>query len=310
MKSRRRKKLYKTLKIVGLVVLAVIFVALLINCLLSLFKEDYYPTFGNKRLFAVVSDSMEPEIKTGSMIACRVPESEDEIDVGTVITFRYNSRGISVLLTHRVIRISTVDGVNMYFTQGDNADGEDAGFRTYRDVVGIYTGGKCAVLGYFAGFLQSSGGAVTLIVICAIIAFASILIGFVDRLGSYKSVETAALNKSAELLKSGNFIAADDVCGAIETVVGDARTLKEEKDRIERLNAFLAKNIELSAQIGEDIKEEDNGCKDENIEDYYGFSAPASDAEIALCNKSAYTEEVKDEVPNVSEEDGTDANND
>ena len=76
---KKKSKAGKVFKIGGVSILLVIFAVLVINSLLVMFNDDYYTTFGNYRLFAIVSDSMEPTIPTGSMIVDSKPENPADI---------------------------------------------------------------------------------------------------------------------------------------------------------------------------------------------------------------------------------------
>ncbi|MCM1441620.1 MAG: hypothetical protein NC131_20795 [Roseburia sp.] len=69
----KKERAVKIIKLTGFILLCCIFVLLLVNAMLNIFLKSYYPTYGDKRLFAIVSDSMEPEIPTGHLIVCRVP---------------------------------------------------------------------------------------------------------------------------------------------------------------------------------------------------------------------------------------------
>lgn len=213
---------------IGFIVLTCLALFLLINALLSVFVPHYYPTFGDKRLFSVVTDSMEPEIPTGSMIVSRRPADSDEIAVGTVITFEVKTGDNITLLTHRVIAVNTDDaGRVSYTTRGDNADGEDPVRPGYDDVVGIYTGSKCGVIGYIFGFLQSPEGAIALILIVAIGAMAYIVVRLVNIINMWRTVAADALKTSESLLAGTE----NDGLGVIADVIGIA--VKEPRDKKE-----------------------------------------------------------------------------
>lgn len=203
-------------------------VVLLVNALLSVFVPHYYPTFGDKRLFSIVSNSMEPEIPTGSLIVSRKPKSRDEITVGTVITFEVRSDDEVTLLTHRVVNINTDDeGSVTYVTRGDNAGGVDPVRPSYDDVVGIYTGSKCGGWGYVFGFLQSTEGAIALILIVAILALAYIIVRLVNTVNMWRTVAADALKTSGSMLANSE----NDGLNVIADVIGIA--VKEPKDRKE-----------------------------------------------------------------------------
>lgn len=233
-----------------------IFVVLIVNALLAMFKDDYYTTFGKYRLIAVVTDSMEPTIPTGSMIVDTKPVDENEINVGTVITFTYkNSAGDTILLTHRVVEVTLDEGGHKKFvTRGDKYDkasNNDGGTRTIDDVVGIYTGNKCGFFGSLFGFFQSGLGVSVLIFGLFVVLIAWVTIWYVNRTEVQRSLNRAALKKSAEALSNVNLrydnineiTAVMDVLGMVTDV---PRNSKDEKVISERLRDFIkAGNIEL-----------------------------------------------------------------
>lgn len=214
-KSRKTKTIFGW---IGFALSLALLVGLTVNALLSLFVSGYYPTFGGYRLFSIVTDSMEPEIPTGSMIVGRVPENEEEIGVGTVITYELRQGGSTVLITHRVIAVNVdeVTGTVSYTTQGDNAGGVDAVRPAFSDVVGIYTGQKCAFFGYFFGFLQSAEGAIALIVILLIIAITMIIVHFVNLVSVWRKIAVNALQKSGAMLSETQV----EGLGVIADVIG------------------------------------------------------------------------------------------
>lgn len=219
--DKKKSKSQKTKKIFGWIGFAlslVLLIGLTVNALLAVFVSGYYPTFGGYRLFSIVTDSMEPEIPTGNMIVGRVPESEEEIGVGTVITYELRQGGSTVLITHRVIAVNVdeVTGIVSYTTQGDNAGGVDAVRPAFSDVVGIYTGQRCAFFGYFFGFLQSVEGAIALIVILLIIAITMIIVHFVNLVSVWRKIAVNALQKSGAMLSETQV----EGLGVIADVIG------------------------------------------------------------------------------------------
>lgn len=246
----------KVLKIVGFVFLCVVFVVLLINALLSVFMDKYYPTFGKYRLFAIVSDSMEDEIPTGHLIVCKVPDDPSEIEVDTVITYEWKNGGSTVLITHRVVAITYNEaGEARYTTKGDNADGIDTVRPTYNDVIGIYTGKSCAVLGYIIGFLTSAEGAITLILAVLIITITAIIVHFVHRVTVWRNVALAALKKSGAILGDTQI----EELGTIKDVIGIvAKEPLDERDvrrKDKKLNWFIKTGTLPKRPYSDDLDE-------------------------------------------------------
>ena len=250
--NKKPSRVAKVFKVSGVLLLLFILVVLIINALLTLFKDDYYTTFGNYRLFAIVTDSMEPEIPSGSMIVCTKPINQSEITTGTVITFKYKNGDETILLTHRVVSVATdADGAALYTTRGDNAGGNDSGTRKFEDVVGIYTGNKCGFFGSLFGFFQSALGVSMLMFAMFVIVVAWIVLWYVNRTEIQRSLNRAALKKSAETLSNvnlryDNIHEITAVMDVLSMVTDTPRNHSEEKVITERLNQFIhADDIKL-----------------------------------------------------------------
>ncbi len=251
--KNRKNKVGRVFAIAGAVVLLVIFFAVITNSLLVMFKDDYYTTFGNYRLFAIVTDSMEPEIPQGSMIVDEKPSSPSAIKVGSIITYKVkNANGETVLLTHRVTAISTDSAGNrVYTTKGDNAGGADRYKPKYADVVGIYTGKKCGFFGSLFGFFQSALGVSVLIFGVFVVIVAWVVIWYVNATERRRKLKTDALKKSAQALSNVNLrydnineiTAVMDVLGM---VTDEPQSRADSKEIAARLREFIrAENIEL-----------------------------------------------------------------
>lgn len=255
---KKKSRVAKVFRVSGVLLLLLILTVLVVNALLTLFKDDYYTTFGNYRLFAIVTDSMEPEIPTGSMIVCTKPISESEITAGTgngdgtVITFRFKSGNEHILLTHRVVSVSeNSQGQRTYTTRGDHAGGNDSGTRTFEDIVGIYTGKKCGFFGSLFGFFQSALGVSMLIFTMFVILVAWVVMWYVNRTEIQRSLRRAALKKSAETLSTislryDNIHEITAVMDVLGMVTDTPSSTAQEKEIAERLRNFIhAENIEL-----------------------------------------------------------------
>lgn len=258
---KKHNKVLRGFSIFGVLLLIAILTALIVNALLTMFMDDYYTTFGDYRLFSIVSDSMEPTIPKGSMIVGKKPSSVKEIKAsssetakdGTVITFKTkNASGESILLTHRVVGISTdKNGKVTFTTRGDNAKGVDGVHPAFEDVVGIYTGKKCGFFGALFGFFASALGASVLIFFIFIVVVAWITIHYVNKTEERKALEKAALKKSATALGGVSLrydniheiVAVMDVLGMVSE---EPKNHAESKQVAERLNAFIrASTFEL-----------------------------------------------------------------
>lgn len=121
--------------------------------------------------YTVLSGSMEPTYRVGSMIYVRRVDAKD-IQVGMPLTFRVSSG--SMIATHRVHELTVIDGETCYITKGDANDMPDPPVR-YDSVIGAPV--LCIPgLGYFSSWLQSGAGVFAGIVFAALLLL-SLLIG-------------------------------------------------------------------------------------------------------------------------------------
>ena len=112
-------KISKLIYYFFLVIIAAIAVLLIVSVL---------PITGNIKFMIVLSGSMEPTIKTGSIVMTK-PASEYK--VGDIITFGPYSR-TKTPTTHRIVEISG----NTYITKGDRNNAPDAKPVTQREIIG------------------------------------------------------------------------------------------------------------------------------------------------------------------------------
>lgn len=136
---------YKVINIITTVVLAVlvIFAALLT-----------VPKMAGMDTYVVLSGSMEPAYKTGSLIYTKKIVDTAELKIDDVITFRLND---STVATHRIVDVSTADGAYVFQTKGDANASPDPNPVPEENVVGkvIFS---VPYLGYAADFVQHPPG--------------------------------------------------------------------------------------------------------------------------------------------------------
>ena len=121
-------------------------------------------SIGGFKLLVVKSGSMEPAIKTGSVV---IDKNFSEYNIGDVITFK-NIEKPKETTTHRVADIKGVGSSKLYFTKGDANDSIDSGSVTKELVVGKVIL-KIPYLGYVASFARSLPGLIIIIIIPATI---------------------------------------------------------------------------------------------------------------------------------------------
>lgn len=252
-------KAVKILKIVGLAVLFALLGALLVNSLLCIFVDRYYPTWGGYRLFAIVSDSMEPTIPTGNMIAAAVPASPDDIKEGVVVTYEYKQNNTKILITHRVIAVNVDEqtgNVINYTTRGDNAPGADAYRPVYDDIVGVFSDEtrQCGFFGYMFGFLQSAEGTIALILTLMIALIAYIVVRFINVINAWRQVAVMALKKSGELLSGTENEELVTIADVIGIVTKDPATRAEQRRKDKKLDWFIRTGMLPKRPYADDLE--------------------------------------------------------
>lgn len=120
--------------------------------------------------YTVLSGSMEPTYRVGSLIYVREIDASD-IEVGTPITFTVS--GGAMVATHRVHELTVIDGETQYITKGDANDVVDPPVR-YENVIGspVFS---IPYLGYFSSWLQSGAGVIAGIALAAVLLLTTLL---------------------------------------------------------------------------------------------------------------------------------------
>lgn len=114
----------------------------------------------------VLSGSMEPEIKTGSIIITKQGGDMIRFKKDDVITFMEEDER---LVTHRVVEVIKSGEQVMYRTKGDNNKEADMNPVLSNNVVAEYTGVTIPYVGYAAEFASSKSGIVALVIIPGVI---------------------------------------------------------------------------------------------------------------------------------------------
>ena len=83
------------------------------------------------KILRVVSPSMEPAIKKGSLI---VVKSDTKYSIGDIIS--YKSDLDSSIITHRIEKILKIDNYYFFKTKGDNNKAEDPNQVSQRNIIG------------------------------------------------------------------------------------------------------------------------------------------------------------------------------
>ena len=91
-----------------------------------------FPIEGNFQIKIVLSGSMEPDIKVGSVV---IVKPVDRYEIGDVVTFGKDDRA-NVPTTHRIIDVRIVEGETRFVTKGDANDDRDGRELTEKDING------------------------------------------------------------------------------------------------------------------------------------------------------------------------------
>lgn len=127
------------------------------------------PQIFGYQLKTVLSGSMEPGIKTGSVIAVKSGGDMTRFKEGDVITFKQDE---NMLVTHRITEVMKNGTQVMYRTKGDNNSTEDMNPVLSDNIVAEYTGFTVPYVGYFIDFAKSKNGSALLLILPGILLLA------------------------------------------------------------------------------------------------------------------------------------------
>lgn len=147
-------KLYKIVKTVALIFTILVGLFLIISL---------FPVKGNYQIKVVLSGSMEPEIKTGSIV---VTKPVKQYNIGDVVIFGKDTP-TDIPTTHRLVSSRAVDGVMLYTTKGDANNAPDNTEIKLSDIHGKVMF-SVPYAGYILDFIKKPLGLFIVIVIPAI----------------------------------------------------------------------------------------------------------------------------------------------
>lgn len=155
----------KMLKIISNLITGILFLLLIfmIFVVVSSKASGGQPSFLGYQLKTVLSGSMEPTFKTGSIIAIKPLQNPTDLNKGDVITFMLGNE--DTFATHRIVEVIKNDNQVMYKTKGDNNDNADPDLTLAQNVVGKYVGFTIPYAGYLVDFAKSKNGAALLLVL-------------------------------------------------------------------------------------------------------------------------------------------------
>jgi signal peptidase I len=115
-------------------------------------------------IMTVLSGSMEPGIKTGSIIAVKPNFDGSKLRKGDIITFKAADNP-NTFITHRIVEIKNVNESVQFITKGDNNDTKDRSPVITKNIVGVYRGFTLPFVGELLAFIQSTKGAIFLMIV-------------------------------------------------------------------------------------------------------------------------------------------------
>lgn len=157
MLSMNWKTIFKT---ISRILTTLLFIALLLSLIivLSTRASGGDPNLFGYQLKTVLSGSMEPDIKTGSIIAIKTGDDMARFKKDDIITFRTTD---DLLVTHRIIEV--IETGQQYVTKGDANNVADLNPVLSEEIVGKYTGFTIPFVGYAMTFANSKEGAALLL---------------------------------------------------------------------------------------------------------------------------------------------------
>lgn len=158
----------KVMKIISNALTTILFLVLMfmIFVVISSKASGGEPQFLGYQLKSVLSGSMEPTFKTGSVIAVKPVEDTSSLKEKDVITFMESQ---DKLVTHRIIDVIKNGNQTLYKTKGDNNEDPDTNPVMAQNVLAKYTGFTIPFMGYFIDFAKSKNGTALLMIIPGLI---------------------------------------------------------------------------------------------------------------------------------------------
>lgn len=144
------------------------------------------------QLKTVLSGSMEPTFKTGSIIAVEPVENKEGLAEGDVVTYLIDEQNVT---THRIIEVVEKGENVMYRTKGDNNENADGNLLLPDNIVAKYTGFTVPYIGHFIEFAKSKAGTATLLIGPGLLL---LIYSAVSIMGALKDIEKVANRRKEE----------------------------------------------------------------------------------------------------------------
>ncbi|GIN85583.1 S26 family signal peptidase [Heyndrickxia sporothermodurans] len=149
------------------------------------------PQFLGYQLKIVLSGSMEPGIKTGSIIAVKPAVDKTRYKIGDVITFKADE---NTIVTHRIVEVTKSAKEVMYRTKGDNNKTADLNPVLAQNVIAKYTGFTVPYIGYFIHYSQTKNGSALLLILPGLLLLVYSIITIWRALAQMDEIKTPPKN--------------------------------------------------------------------------------------------------------------------
>ena len=118
------------------------------------------PSIFGYQLKTVLSGSMEPTFKTGSVIAVTPLKDPAQLKKGDIITFKESE---DMTITHRINNVVGSGKDLKFVTKGDNNNAPDENAVLPQNIEAVYTGFTIPYLGYVVNFAHTKTGFSTIL---------------------------------------------------------------------------------------------------------------------------------------------------
>lgn len=165
MKNKRKgENVKKFWKITSGIVYWAVFLTLLVSTVMviSTKASGGEPSLMGYQLKTVLSGSMEPTFKTGSLILVEQLDDTSNLKANDVITYKQDETNV---VTHRIQEVIDQQGTTLFVTKGDNNENADTNPVLSENVVAKYTGITVPFVGYFLQYANSPYGTAVLLII-------------------------------------------------------------------------------------------------------------------------------------------------
>lgn len=161
-----------TMKIISNMITTVLicFIAIMLFFTVSAKMNGGEPKIFGNELLTVLSGSMEPKIKTGSVIAVKPITDASSLKVGDVVTYK-TLDDPNMKITHRIKKVFKDNGNLSFITKGDNNNSEDPNPIPEANIVAKYSHITIPFLGKIIAFTKTKVGVISLLIIPGVAIF-------------------------------------------------------------------------------------------------------------------------------------------